>query len=284
MDIDTLTERDTAAAHAISAGAGWTSRERDWRQLFETPCVHALAGRLDDELVATATVAVYQARIGSDRTGAVAWIGTLLVDEAHRRRGYGSEIFDAALSFATDRADTVGLDANEQGKPIYEATRFVRVSDADKWRGTLDTTAPLEVVEQCTDPAEVAALDARACGVDRSELLRSLFADPTSRAFVRREEGTVSGYVLVRPSMDGWTVGPLITTHRDSVAELLAAVGRVTRDETVTLDVAGDSGVADTYRDAGLERVRTLTRMTYDQSVRALLGEQVRAIPGFAFG
>ena len=286
LDIGSLADRDLSAAHALSAAAGWGFRERDWRRLLAMPSVTALAGRLDGDLVATATVIRYEppATADADRSASVAWIGSMLVAESHRRRGHGTEMFEAALSRATEQAAIVGLDANAMGKPIYEAAGLVAVAPADQWRGTLAVAGSPDAVAEATDTDAVAEFDARACGVDRSGLLRRLFRDPETHAFVHRDAGTITGYGVVRPVEHGWTVGPIVADGPETVGHLLAAIGSVTDDDPVTLSTAGESRADRQYLAAGLERVRTLDRMTYDRPATPLLGPRIRAIPGFAFG
>lgn len=284
VEIDRLTRSDVADAYTLSQQAGWGFREDDWHQLLGMPSVHGFAGRINDTLRATATVVHYDSIPSTGKFESVAWIGSILVDESYRRQGLGTQIFDTALSHATSYWDIIGLDANDHGKPIYANSGFESVAETTQWSGTISATGCSDKVKRCNDPTKIFDLDVEACGVDRSFLLRRLWKDPSSRAFIRQESDCVTGYVLVRPSMNGWTVGPLVSDTPAGARNLLVAVGEVTGDDAVVLNVAGKSDAAKHYRDVGLERVRNLTRMTHRQRAQPLLSEQIRAIPGFAFG
>lgn len=284
MDINKLTESDVTDAHVLSRQAGWGFRERDWRRFLTMASVDAFAGRLNNELIATATVIHYNPHSTTGNSRSVAWIGSILVDKSYRRQGYGTEIFETALSHASSAGAIVGLDANKIGEPIYVNAGFVTVAEVTQWSGPITTTGSAKEVEECSDPSEIFELDAQAVDVDRSALLRRFWENPTSFGFIQRESDEVTGYVLVRPSLNGWTVGPLVSNEPETVHDLIAAVEDVTGDDKVTLNVAGNPGVAKYYRDAGLDHVRTLSRMTYGQQQKPLLGKLVRAIPGFAYG
>lgn len=281
MELDTLTVRDAPAAHRLSTQAGWSVREREWRRMLATPGVHGFAGRIDGDLVATVSVVAYP---GNGDSHAIAWIGSLVVDEAHRRQGYGTQIFDAALADATERATVVGLDANGDGRSLYEDAGFLAVAPAEKWHGILDVPAR----DATTDPApsldEIAALDARVCGVDRRNALRALLDDPDSRTFGERDGDDLRGYAVARPAIHGWTIGPLVAADLATAEDLLAAIADEIGDDPAIVNAAGNPATDDLFLTAGLSLHSTLARMTYDIPARPLIDDAIWANPGFAWG
>src|SRR5688572_17106434 len=111
LEINPLQEADLPGALRLSTQAGWNQIDADWRRLIALWPDTCLAGRVDDQFVATATLATY---------GDVGWVGMVLVDESHRRRGFGGQMLDAILDLGRARDVRVfGLDATDAGRPVY---------------------------------------------------------------------------------------------------------------------------------------------------------------------
>src|SRR5687768_10315056 len=98
LKVDRLSESDIDAALRLSTAAGWNQLGADWRRLIDLWPQFCLAGRVDGALVATATLAVYPQTAAGLHASPVGWVGMILVDPAHRRRGYGGAMFDAVLA------------------------------------------------------------------------------------------------------------------------------------------------------------------------------------------
>lgn len=118
-------------ASPAALNGGWLEPDRGRLprvlELFPDTC---FAGWVDYDLVATSMLATYQDRVG--------WIGIVLVDENHRRQGYGSAVFERALETGGDAdLDVVGLDATDAGRPVYNNYGFKRTSGIDRWRDEL---------------------------------------------------------------------------------------------------------------------------------------------------
>ncbi|MFB6281228.1 MAG: GNAT family N-acetyltransferase [Haloferacaceae archaeon] len=288
LAVGRLDRADVDAAHGLSTRAGWDTRRSDWRRMVDLDAVDAFAGRLDGRLVATATLVRYGSRVG--------WIGLMIVRRGHRRRGHGTRMLRACLEAADAAAlDTVGLDANARGRPLYDAHGFVAVGTVTRWRGTVDAASRPERVTAVSDPGPVAALDRRACGVDRRFLLASLLDDEGTVGVLRRDpDGDVAGYALGLRRPPGRKVGPLVASTPDDAAALLRAVSARTDGGPVTVDAVGSPGAgtggdvagatADRYRRLGLAPERSLARMTHRDPAEPLMGDRVRGVVAFEYG
>ena len=277
LGIDRLERGDVAAAHDLSTRVGWSTRRTDWRRMVESDAVDAFAGRVDDRLAATATLVRYGSRVG--------WIGMMIVHPERRRRGHGSRLLGACLDAAGDAGvGTVGLDANSEGRPLYDAHGFVAVADVTQWRGSLDGTGRADRVTTVGEPDPFAAFDERASGVDRRFLLASLLGDDGTVGLLRRgPDGAVTGYALVLRRPPGATVGPLVAAGAEAATALLrAAAERV--DGPLTVNAVGNPRAEELYRDLGLEHRRSLTRMTHREPAEPLAGELVWGLPAFEYG
>src|SRR5688572_1129553 len=127
MQIDLLTSSDLAAALRLSTLAGWNQIEQDWRRLIELYPDSCFAGRVDGQLVATTTLATYGLQTG--------WVGMVLVDPDHRHRGHATAMMHRVLEHAERRnITTLGLDASDEGRPLYLKLGFRDVAPIHRLR------------------------------------------------------------------------------------------------------------------------------------------------------
>lgn len=153
LEIERLTADDTDDAWSLSTQAGWNQTWADWRRLVELFPETCFAGRVDGDIVATSTLATYDATVG--------WIGMVLVDGDHRRRGYGSEIFERALRAGLDRSlDVIGLDATDAGRAVYEQYEFDTVVGIDRWSGVVESSVDTSEVVVTERPGDATLVDA----------------------------------------------------------------------------------------------------------------------------
>lgn len=275
MEIRQLRETDLDAAMDLVRAAGWNQTEDDWRRLLERFHETCFGGWVSGDLVATSTLASYQDRLG--------WVGMVLVDEAHRGRGYGSAIFEAALDAGMEAGlDVIGLDATDAGRRVYDRYGFERTAGISRWRGTLDLSTPEGVVE-FERPDRVAAFDAAHCGVDRTPLLGQLLESESVTGLLNVRHGDTIGYAVVRPGRICHQVGPVVADDRDALERLLGAVTTYV-DDQVVLDALRNGWVTEALETAGLDVSRRLHRMTHEERRPALDGEGVVAATGFEWG
>jgi GNAT superfamily N-acetyltransferase len=269
LRFDPLTGPDLPAAVALSTQAGWNQALTDWRRLLALGT--CLAGRLDGALVATATRAPY---------GQASWIGMVLVNEAHRGRGFGTAMLERALGDGP-----CGLDATELGRPLYLRMGFADVAPIDRWVGTLRAGDP-GGVEPLTAEWRSAALafDHRACGVARAALLEHLGSEPDVRQWIALEGGQVVGLASLRPGREHWHLGPITCSDGSVLRRLLAAAAEHLGGATVLVDAIRDDERSAVLAAAGLGVQRRLMRMTRPGRQGMLMGPQVAAATAFEWG
>jgi len=272
LRFDPLTEADVDAAVALSAEAGWNQTPADWRRLLALAPHGCLAGRLEGELVATAT------RV--DYGGAARWIGMVLVRKAWRGRGFGRAILEEAVG-----PGPCGLDATELGRPLYQRLGFVDAAPIDRWVGTLRGVrrGRVEPLRAADVPAAL-AFDRQACGVDRTELLRQLADQPEVRQWVALEDDRVVGLASLRPGREHWHLGPVTCADAAVLQRLLAAAADHLGQGTVLVDVLRDEERSAVLAASGLRVQRRLMRMTRPDGQGMLMGPQVAAATAFEWG
>jgi GNAT superfamily N-acetyltransferase len=287
LRIDLLRESDLPAALRLSTQAGWNQIDADWRRLLALWPDTCLAGRLNDQLVATATLATY---------GDVGWVGMVLVDESHRRRGFGGQMFNAILKLGRARGvRSFGLDATELGRPVYLRHRFVDAVGIDRWErraspgwhgkvplpASCSSTPRASVLAHATQRAmENTDLDHRSSGVDRRRLLTCLAAERDVQAFAIEGEA----FAVLRRGRTAAHLGPVVARDEDRAEAVLSAALARGAGDGVIIDVPRGR-LASFLPRHGFEPVRRLVRMqTADTPAPLLAGPGVFAACGFELG
>jgi GNAT superfamily N-acetyltransferase len=283
LAVDSLTTADVPDAMGLSTQAGWNQVPADWHRLLDLEPAGCFAGRVDGDLVATGTLVTYD--------GAVGWIGMILVDEAHRRQGYGTAIFDRVVEHADERNVAAGLDATDAGREVYRKRDFVDVTPIERWCGELSAADPPdgpstshvgEVSAEDGDRVDaVCEFDRQSVGVDRGELVRHLFGEDRTTVLAAGEE--ICGYAVVRPGREHDHLGPLVASSRAGAEALVAGAADVVTG-TVLVDVLDVEFAESVLEPLGMEPQRHLTRMAADEPDPLLVGEDVRVAAGFELG
>jgi GNAT superfamily N-acetyltransferase len=282
MNIRTLEERDIDQAVHLSTQADWNHSLADWRRLVRLWPGQVLVGDIDGRVVASGSLATYPAA-----QGMLGWIGLVLVDPAFRRRGLGVRIVRAVLDLA-DRLDVavLGLDASDQGRPIYERLGFECRSGINRWSGRarIRNTSPPMAEE---DWRPLLDLDRLACGAKRAALLHNLAAGGAS--FVRRtRDDRLTGYGVLRPGRRAWHVGPLVADNPASAASILDDLLEPSENgvaEDVIIDVLDGHPIEPLLARRGFAVARRLQRMTRPRSETVLMATpRAFAVTGFELG
>lgn len=176
--------------------------------------------RLDGVVAGVCAVAAYP-------DGALAWVGGMVVDPTVRRRGVARALLHACLDHASARrTQVIGLDATEEGRPLYASTGFAPVAATRRWMAErTQTPRPSRSVAvypaSVAELAEIGAFDRPRFGANRGPWVANVLQTFPHRAFVayRRAGGTLAGYVLGQDRF----VGPLVADDAETASVLLAA-------------------------------------------------------------
>jgi GNAT superfamily N-acetyltransferase len=284
IEIDRLTTEDVDDAWRLSSQVGWNQTSDDWQRLLKLFPTTCFAGRLNGELVATSTLATY---------GDVGWIGMVLVDEAHRRRGYGSKLFERALDAGHNRSlEVIGLDATDAGREVYRQYGFETVVGIDRWAGSLRRLDADEIegydadhghVEPIETVRPIANFDRTHVGTDRRVLLEHLIAADDAFALRVNRNGRTRGYAVARSGRRQQQVGPIVAVDGIDVLVLLSGVAKRV-DGPVIVDVLRGERTESLFRRFGLDVQRRLHRMTEGNPRSVLDGDAVVAAAGFEWG
>ena len=191
---------DMEAFHAIDPDGFWI----------------ALAG---DEPAACISVLSYDAYY--------AFLGFYIAAPAHRGRGIGLALWNAALAACPSRA--VGLDGVVDQQANYARSGFALRHRNVRHEGTVGAPAPsvggfvVRPVEPADRPA-VGRFDAAVFGRDRARFLDVWLAAPGHRAMLAEQGGAVGGIGVARPCERGTKIGPLFADDAETAGALLRAL------------------------------------------------------------
>jgi ribosomal protein S18 acetylase RimI-like enzyme len=285
-----MCEADLPAAMRLKDLAGWNQVEADWRFfLAQRPegCFVATAGG-QDAVVGTVTTIAYGPRL--------AWISMLLVDAAYRRQGIGTRLMEVAMDGLQEHLSggeaTVALDATSAGRPLYERLGFRAVHESVRLArpgGCVARQGDASSPVRCTSSdaiAQIAALDHRACGADRTALLRALWQRAPEVACLAFDGGRPAAFSLGRHGSRFSQLGPVVAETLDQAIAVCRHALAAWQGRAVVVDVpASQETFLARLREAGFEVQRTFTRMACGAPLPDPTGEaRTYALCGPEFG
>jgi GNAT superfamily N-acetyltransferase len=276
IEIRLLEMRDLAGAMRLKELARWNQTESDWRRLIRLEPRGCFCASLDGRVVGTTTTTTY----GNE----LAWVGMVLVDPEHRRRGVATRLMETALDYLDGRVAAVKLDATTDGRPVYERFGFRVESLVERWMGTARVFDARGAACETFEPSmrgELLALDREAFGVDRSKLIESLLTDACVAPMAATADGRLTGYALARRGSSAAYVGPLVASDAKQAALLLDGLLSQLAGERIYVDLNTNFGRgAEVLAARGFVKQRDLVRMAYGAQSSAASSESVFAIAG----
>src|SRR5450631_811196 len=112
----TMKEKDISAGLSLCREFRWNQTSRDWELFLTLGPDDCLVATCDHQAVGTVTTI--------NCADSFAWIGMVLVDPAHQRKGVGRQLLKEALLILRN-LPTVKLDATPAGREVYLKLNFV---------------------------------------------------------------------------------------------------------------------------------------------------------------
>jgi GNAT superfamily N-acetyltransferase len=288
----------------ISIAVDWAAAE-GWNPGFADAACFALVdpqgffiGELDGAPAATISCVNY-----SDH---FAFLGFYIVREDLRGRGYGLDIWNAAIAHAGPRA--IGLDGVVAQQQNYRRSGFelayanIRyggtvaapaVPQAKAFSSEVDTGSREEnaskqkrgIVALTEIPlAAVEAYDATVFPAPRTAFLRAWTNSPGHRGRALIRDGELAGWGVIRPCRNGHKIGPLVADDRATAEIVLAALLASVGGGEIFLDVpAINRDAVALAQDLGLAPVFETARM-YTGAIAPLRLDRVFGVTTFELG
>jgi GNAT superfamily N-acetyltransferase len=267
-----LTAGDLDDLGALVAEAGWNQTAQDWERMLALGTGRGVTDGTG-RVIASAVTMPY---------AGVGWIGMVLVAGAWRRRGIATGLLDWAVSTLRDAGLTPGLDATPAGQEVYRRLGFRGTLALTRWRRQGFDASPSEPGPEpatVADLAWIAALDARAFGAGRRELLARWLADNAPGWTAGR-----SGFLLRRAGRTACHLGPLCAEDAATAERLLAGALRA-EPGPLLIDVPdAHPDIEEVLARAGFAPERPFLRMFLGAPVPRCASDALYAIAGPELG
>jgi GNAT superfamily N-acetyltransferase len=248
------------ALHALSVSVGWAHRADDWQFLRERGKGYAA---IDESGRVHATAMWFQ--YGDD----FATIGMVITSPRLQAKGGGNWLMRHVLEQTEGRA--LGLHSTRESHRLYLNLGFKDEAIIYRHEGVaasipeVDLSARGKVREfQPSDVEDVLALDRRATGVDRAELLTSLFE--RSQGAVLSQDGRLEAYALLRRFGRGMLIGPVVAGSGENAAAVVQPLLSSLAGAFVRIDAGDKEGEFSRYLTlCGLPAAETVTRMSLNR-------------------
>ena len=221
---------DVAFAIDLAAREGWNPGLHDAECFYAADPGGFLIGELRDEPVGCISAISYGGRYG--------FIGLYVVRPEFRGQGYGLRLWQAAMGRL--QGHNVGLDGVVAQQGNYARSGFRLAYANVRYRGRAEPAAIHASITPASDASfeAISDLDRMVFPERRDAFLRCWLAQPKAGAYVSRDNGRLTGYVVVRPCREGWKIGPLVADET-RIAERLygAAASHVPRGEAIFVDL-----------------------------------------------
>jgi hypothetical protein len=204
------------AVWPLSIEAGWNQNVADWRFMLSAGRGFGCRGA-DGEWQASSLVLPLGDRL--------AWISMVLVTETRRRGGVGTGLLKRCIAEVQASGAVAGLDATEQGRPIYLPLGFHDLYRISRWHFDGAKAAPSATDLRPLVPADLPAIIAYDCalsGMERPALLRHLASRQPNAAWVAEMGGRLKGFVLGREGRSASSIGPVVADDETIGLALIA--------------------------------------------------------------
>jgi GNAT superfamily N-acetyltransferase len=205
--IEVIAADQCEAVWPLSIEAGWNQNVADWRFMLGAGRGFGCRGA-DGKWQASSLVLPLGDRL--------AWISMVLVTEALRRGGVGTSLLKRCLAEVKESGAVAGLDATEQGRPIYLPLGFHDLYRISRWHfdGAKAVTSKITVrPTMSSDLPAIIAYDCALSGMERPALLRHLASRQPKAAWVAEAGGRLKGFVLGREGRNASSIGPVVADN-----------------------------------------------------------------------
>jgi GNAT superfamily N-acetyltransferase len=231
MHIRPMRSEEVALAVEWAAQEGWNPGVHDAQSFAAADPAGFLIGVVDGEPVAVISAVRYGQTF--------AFLGFYIVAPSWRGKGYGLQIWNAAMARLASR--TVGLDGVVAQQENYNKSGFVLAYRNIRYEGI--STGESRSGEGTVVLGDIAfetleAYDCRFFPAARDAFLHAWIAQPGATALGLAGEEGLRGYGVIRPCRSGFKIGPLFADDAETAEILFGALAAaVPAGERFYLDI-----------------------------------------------
>ena len=265
FDVRPISPDQCEAVWPLSIEAGWNQNAADWRFMLGAGRGFGCAGP-DGRWQASSLVLPLGQRL--------AWISMVLVTRERRRSGLGTALLKRCIEEVRSAGAVAGLDATEQGRPIYLPLGFRDLYGISRWHfdSAKGATVPVSagVSLRPIGPADLMKLalyDRPLTGMERPAILAHLALRQPGRAWIAEDRaGKIVGFALGREGRAATSLGPVVGDG-EAIALALIAQTAVSAPGPFIIDVPQAHRAVQAWLEAqGATTPRGYMRMTLGEA------------------
>ena len=220
-NIEPIGPDEAEAVWPLSIEAGWNQNVADWRFMLGAGRGFGLRNESGTWEASSLVLPLGQS---------LAWISMVLVTKTRRRGGVGTNLLKRCIEEATANGAVAGLDATEEGRPIYLPLGFRDLYKIARWhldgvKGAAIAPPPGIAVRpfSIADLPKLATYDRPLSGMERPTLLAHLATRQPGLAWVAETpSGKLAGFTLGREGRGASSIGPVIADSEPVALSLLS--------------------------------------------------------------
>jgi ribosomal protein S18 acetylase RimI-like enzyme len=222
-----MAQADLALALEWTAAEGWNPGLHDANCFYAADPEGFFLAELDGAPIGCVSAVRYGSGFG--------FLGLYIIKAEHRRRGFGLELWRAALDHLGDRV--IGLDGVVAQQDNYRKSGFRIAFRNIRQEGRGGGAAPPGVIDLAAIPIEeILRYDETAFPAPRSEFLKSWLGQPQAVALGVFDERRLKGYGVLRACREGFKIGPLFADDEETADHLFAGLTARAPGAAVFLD------------------------------------------------
>lgn len=169
-----------------------------------------------------------------------AFLGLYICHPEFRGKGYGIEVWNAAMKHAGDRC--IGLDGVAEQQDNYRKSGFVLAGNTVRYQGQLSGST-LAIPTYEANIEKLVELDERITGIARANFMRAWFTNTETRKtfVIYHGQSEILAYATARRCIAGIKIGPFWAKDIEAVKTILAQISNEYDQLTAQIDLPSGS-------------------------------------------
>ena len=251
-----MNHNDIASGLLLCRNNNWNQLSRDWELFLKLSHDSCRVATENEKIIGSVTTLCYQHLF--------CWIGMVLVDPAHQKKGIGKQLLNEALLILKNE-ETIKLDATPAGRELYLQLNFEDEYDMMRMQAIVDSARLLPSSAtpiQEDEWSQLAALDNLVFGAERSAILHWFWEAAKEYAFIVKESGNIIGYCLGRHGHWFDQIGPVVADDTHVAKQLVAVALNNCNGRPIIIDaLLHDPEWINWLHEMGFGEQRKFTRM-----------------------
>lgn len=229
--ITTMTREEVNTAVDWAAKEGWDPGLSDAECFYRADPTGFFSGKLNGEIISVGSAIRYDDQFG--------FCGFYIVKPEFRGKGYGIKLTQSRLAYLGER--NVGIDGVAEMQDKYKRLgyRIAHKNVRYQGRGGISLSGDDTTITKLSevDFEKLCEYDRRHFPAARKTFLSHWVRYPGSAGYAILDNGTIKGYGIIRPCIEGYKIGPLFADEPDVAEQIFAKLTQHAEGEFYYLDI-----------------------------------------------